>query len=252
MVRDEEDILEHTIRHMASQVDQIIVADNLSTDRTPAILSELAERFPVHVIVDDDPAFRQSEKMTALAQTAGESWGADWVVPFDADEIWSWSDGTIVDCLNAQPSTVDAVIANVFDHIATGADSDDPDPVNRITWRNRKKHLMTDVACRWKPDLMIAAGNHCAYYKRAPVYSGDLLNVRHFSRRSAEQMIRYVRNGYEAHRAADFPKSIGAHFWKWGRLLEEQGEQAIVDLFYREFYVDDPSTRADLIEDAAA
>jgi hypothetical protein len=36
MVRDEEDIVGATVAHMRSQVDHVIVADNLSTDRTRA------------------------------------------------------------------------------------------------------------------------------------------------------------------------------------------------------------------------
>ena len=43
----------------------------------------------------------------------------------------------------------------------------------------------------------------------------------------------------------------GVHFWRWGRLLEEQGEQAIIDLFHRDYFVTDPTRRADLIEDPA-
>ena len=66
--------------------------------------------------------------------------------------------------------------------------------------------------------------------------------VHHYSRRTAEQMVRKVRNGYEAHRLSGVPETVGAHFWKWGRMLEQHGEQAIVDLFHREFYAEDPAT----------
>jgi hypothetical protein len=41
----------------------------------------------VHVVTDREPAYFQAAKMTRLARAAARA-GADWVVPFDADELW--------------------------------------------------------------------------------------------------------------------------------------------------------------------
>ena len=41
MVRDEEDVIRSTVAHMLDEVDAVIVADNLSTDRTREILDDL-------------------------------------------------------------------------------------------------------------------------------------------------------------------------------------------------------------------
>lgn len=84
MVRNEQDVIETVIRHLLAEgVDHVLVADNLSTDQTRAILDRLSEILPVTVIDDPEPAYRQSEKVTALARRAGEQ-GGTWIIPFDA------------------------------------------------------------------------------------------------------------------------------------------------------------------------
>lgn len=87
MVRDEEDIIDWTLQHLLEQgIDHIIVADNLSVDKTPWKLAALASTGRVTVIQDEEPGYYQDEKMTRLAHMAANDFGAEWVVPFDADE----------------------------------------------------------------------------------------------------------------------------------------------------------------------
>jgi len=95
MVRDEADIVEATVRHMLTQVDVVIVADNRSVDGTREIL----EGLPVHLLNDPERGYYQSEKMARLAHMARVEHGADWVVPFDADEWWYSPHGRIGDVL---------------------------------------------------------------------------------------------------------------------------------------------------------
>ena len=47
MVRDEADIIETTVRHMLTQVDVVIVADNRSVDGTREILDSLPGALPL-------------------------------------------------------------------------------------------------------------------------------------------------------------------------------------------------------------
>lgn len=89
MVKNEADIIEQTIRHLLNQgVEHILVADNGSTDGTYELLQELSKSLPVHVIQDREVAYYQSEKMMWLADQVTEA-GAEWIVPFDADELRS-------------------------------------------------------------------------------------------------------------------------------------------------------------------
>lgn len=235
MVRDEADIIESTIRHMLHEVDELIVIDNGSVDGTREILAEI----PITVLDDPDPAYYQSEKMSALAQQARQR-GADWVVPFDADEWWV-ADGRIGDVLARCDSHI--VTAALFDHVAT--------PDDQLGWRRREGLGLPKVAVRALPGLTIHQGNHGAALTgvRRPRVADGLLTVHHFPYRSPEQFISKVRNGAAAYAATDLPEGVGVHWRQYGRILDEDGEQGLIDLFNEHFFVEDPEDDPALVFD---
>lgn len=241
MVKDEADIIGYTLPRLAAQVDFVIVADNLSTDQTPAILREVADRFGnIELVCDDDPAYTQSQKMTALAGRAGRM-GAEWVVPVDADEVWCYP-GLLRDYLPLLEG-IDVAAADLYDHVVTGADSDDPDPIRRIAYRRREKGSPPKVACRVRPGLVIEQGNHGAHYPGRHVGAVSNMHVRHFPYRSAEQMTRKARNGAAAYRAAEgrTPPGAGRHWTDYDRFYQEGGQAAITEIFETWFYEQVPS-----------
>lgn len=235
MVRDEADVIRSTVAHMLAEVDAVIVADNLSTDETRSILDELAAGDDRLLVIDDlDPAYRQSEKMTELARRARTELAAEWVVPFDADEWWYSPFGRIADVLAEVAEQWLVVPAPLFDHVATGLD--DPaelDPIRRLGWRRPNRNPLPKVAARFRSDLVIAQGNHDAIYRGRATYFDELLVVRHFPYRSPAQLVRKVRNGAAAYRAAgdSLSTELGAHWRQWGDLLDAEGEEAIAELF---------------------
>ena len=112
MVRDEADVIGPVLANLYAQgVDHIIAADNLSTDRTRSIL-EQHDRLTI--IDDPEPGYYQATKMTRLARQAHDM-GADWVLPFDADEVWYAEGGTIAQAL-------DTVTADELDGLTISAD----------------------------------------------------------------------------------------------------------------------------------
>lgn len=227
MVRDEADIIGYTIEHLlAHGVDRLIIADNLSTDDTRLILDKYPE---VTVVEDSNPAYNQSEKMTSLAFRAWQE-GADWVLPFDADELFYPARGTLADFFAA--CTADVVEATVWDHIATDDDPPDLNPFRRITHRRQHSQQFAKVAFRAHPDAELHMGNHDV--NRPGTRTGGLYS-RHFQYRSFEHMRHKVRVGTAAYQASDLPPQYGTHwkqlgvlanselFAEWRRLCKEDG-----------------------------
>jgi glycosyltransferase involved in cell wall biosynthesis len=87
MVRNEADIVRTNIlHHLSLGLDRVLIIDNGSSDGTDTVLEELSKDPRVRWTRDDSP-YRQSQMLTRLARQASAE-GADWVLPFDADEFW--------------------------------------------------------------------------------------------------------------------------------------------------------------------
>jgi hypothetical protein len=246
MARDEADVIAGTLRHMADEVDGLVVADNRSTDDTRKIIDALDLPVPLIVIDDDEPAYYQSQKMTALARIAAQQ-GATWIVPFDADELWFTPAGRIADVLEGSVAAV--VEAKLFNHFPTAVDPDEVDPFDRIVWRQPEPAALPKVAFRWHPDAVICQGNHDVWLSTRALRA-QALEIRHFPYRSAEQFVRKARNGAEAYRAADLPDEIGAHWRSYGDLLDRFGADALLEVFRTHFWFLSP-TDAGLTPDQA-
>jgi hypothetical protein len=252
MVRDELDILGFTLAHMLTQVDAVLIADNQSRDGTGNLLRGwFDDRL---TIVDDlEVGYWQSRKMSALAEHA-MNMGATWVVPWDADEAWFTRSGQrIRDALDALPPTVLIAEADLWDHVPTSMDPEDPNPLRRIGWHRSYPGPLPKVAARALPGLVIEQGNHGASFpgRDLPGKVSNLLTLRHFALRSPEQMVRKVRNGSAAYAATDLPEDQGKHWRDYGHLLDSGGPAAIGDVFHTWFHSSDPASDPSLIYDPA-
>lgn len=234
MVKDEADIIEATVGHMLTQVDEVIVADNDSTDGTPNLLRNMGG---VVVLNDPECGYYQSRKMTGLARLACER-GARWVVPFDADELWTSRWGRLADVLADADRDYGLVTAELFDHVATAVDPSCGDALDQLPWRRRHSLPLCKVAVRADPDMVIEQGNHWARLPIPPRYpSTPALTVHHYPYRTVEQLVRKVRNGAAAYAATEgIDESVGAHWRQWGRFDDDQ----IRDLFHVWYWREDP------------
>ena len=240
MVLDESDIIAETVGHMCKQVDKVIVADNGSTDGTREILSGL----PVTVIDDPEVGYYQSRKMSRLAELCREA-GAEWVVPFDSDEIHMSSQGTIRDVLGTLPDDVLVSEAPLLDHVATGKDEGGT-TLKRMTYRRAAPAPLRKIAVRAVEGVTIHQGNHSAEFPgvASPKTVTNLIQVRHFPYRSVEQFVSKVRNGAAAYAASDLPETAGAHWRQYGRILDERGDEGIAEIFHTWFYRENPDIEA--------
>jgi hypothetical protein len=252
MMRDEEDVAEHVIRHMFGEgLAGIIVADNNSKDGTLAALHR-ASRYG-NLIVQDDPemGYYQSKKMTTLAHQAAGN-GATWIVPFDADELWYAVDRLSITLMN-MPEEVRVVRAPLWNHFPSAIDPEGKTPFQRIAYRQLESGALPKVCFRYHESCWILQGNHGVTMEdtRWPEDSvqGDV-KLRHFPYRSFEQFMRKATNGAEAYRATDLPPEEGAHWRQYGEILERHGEAALRDVFEKWFHFPAPVT-AGLVLDPA-
>jgi glycosyltransferase involved in cell wall biosynthesis len=237
MMKDEADIARPTIINMAHNVDFLVLADNGSTDGTRELIEKLSETYPITLLDDEERGYYQSAKMTALATVAGDM-GADWVVPFDADEVWYNRFGdTLKDLLeNVKPQWL-TVAAELYDHVSTGLDLlDEVDPTVRMGWRRDYAAKLNKVACRVRDDLTIEQGNHGARYNGGATKLKSPFCVRHFAYRSPAQFVRKVRNGAAAYAASDLPDNQGSHWRGYGRILEQFGEETLIRDVYEKWF----------------
>lgn len=246
MVKDERDVIEGTLRHMADEVDTLLVADNMSTDGTRDILNRLTSELNLVVVDDLEPGYYQSAKMSDLAARAAEA-GATWIVPFDADELWL-AEHRIASVLADVDHPVAA--ADLFNHLRTAIDLDESDPFRSMVWRQRDPAPLQKVAFRWEPGARIHQGNHGVTLPSGSA-GKTVLQVRHFPYRSPDQMVRKARNGAAAYRtAATIPESEGAHWRAYGDIIDRHGEQALEDVFREHFWYLSP-TDSGLVHDPA-
>jgi len=253
MCKDEIDVIEVTLRHMATQVDFLVVADNNSTDGTRDLLSDLTYDLPLTVLDDPEVGFMQSRKMTDLAKVARNNHDAEWIIAFDADEFWYSPFGTIKDVLNEVGPQWLTATAALYDHVSSSEDNLEAlNPVKRIGWRRREKGALPKVACRWREDLTIEQGNHSATYDGGTTYIDGLLVIRHFPYRSPDQFTKKVSNGAAAYAATDLGEDIGAHWRGYGAILAASGEEVLKNEVYKKwFYLENPYEDPTVIYDPA-
>lgn len=225
MVRDEEDIIGWTLELMLSHVDHAIVADNLSTDHTREILESFGDK--VSIVEDNEPAYYQAEKMTRLAHQAGDM-GAEWVIPFDADEAWWLPD---LDSIGAE-----VVLAHPHVYVPHADDSDDPNPISRLRWRLPNPERQAKVCFRYHRDAELHMGQHDVARPGHRVEAG---RVRHYQYRSLDQVRRKVSNGVGAYNATNLPPLYGGH-WRDLHVLDDAGLAAWWDGYLTQHLVYDP------------
>jgi glycosyltransferase involved in cell wall biosynthesis len=246
MVKDEEDVIEPVLRHIAAQgVDGILVAENGSTDLTRDLLDWLHDQLPCPLFVKDDPivGYWQSRKMTALANEAHQR-GADWIWPVDADELWYYGDTQRLADVVRQADG-DVIHARLWHHFRTGLDDHDAKtttPFQTMQYRWPDEAPIGKVIVRWRDGAVLEAGNHgvTSPGALAPSSLRDV-QIRHFPYRSAEQFIRKAINGSRAYAATDLPRGVGQHWREYGQLYERGGEDALRDAYYAHFVYDLPS-----------
>jgi hypothetical protein len=243
MVKDEDDVIDFTIRNLIENqgIDHLIIADNLSTDGTTEILK--SHKDFVTYLLDDEVGYFQSEKMTRLAKLAFTEFGADIVVPFDADEFWTGKNIPLANILKECPD--DIIHIHLYNYFTSKLDKNIFNPFERIVNRDINNAPLNKVAIRKMNEFTIHQGNHSASGSGSVGIAYNCM-IGHFPWRSFSQFRNKVENGYRAYTASGLPEDMGTHWRSYGRILHEQGEDALREVY--ETWFCDPS-EIDTVED---
>lgn len=200
---NEADIIRDTVEHLIDNgVTHVWLAD-ASTDDTRAQVDGL----PVTILDDPEDYHYQPMWITRLANLAGEA-GADWIIPFDADEFWcSRIGGTVHDALASAPDGVGIVRARMLHHL------------DRI-WREPEPKPLTKAAFRYAPTVEVALGNHDVFGVPGEHMLG-VLEIREIQYRGVEQFIRKVRERCATIDPA-LPWTEGTHHRVLGELTDDE------------------------------
>lgn len=214
VVRNEADVIVPVIEHLLAQgVAGIVVADNGSTDGTKELLMSM-DHPRVHVGTDQLSRHLQGRKMSYLAHLAWRA-GADWIIPFDADEFWTAPEGTLGEWLPRREAVVvRCQIRNVYPVDATR-------PLKlrdgERSFIDREPTEFVKVAFRAAPWAWIREGNHEVAIAGV---RADGLSLLHVQYRCFDQMSRKVSQGAAAVEAANLDAEVAVHWKELARLDE--------------------------------
>lgn len=216
MMRNEEDLAWWVASHMAAECDFVLVADHHSSDRT----RELLESAGAEVRDAETERYDQAGVMMRLAQEA-ERRGADWIIPFDADEWW-YADGRPMRTALAEVTGFQTR-AVTYDMIPQADDNADPNPFLRVRrfrpWTSSRPENRK-IAFRPNRDRRLMQGNHGLLDK--PLAPEGPLRIRHVPYRTFSQAANKLRQGKAVLEASDLPAGWGWHWRSWGALDNEE------------------------------
>ena len=240
LVRNEEDIIEMNIRFHANKgVNAFIVMDNGSIDRTCEIIQVLAGEYDLKIIKCNDDSFRQSRWMTNLAVLAYDKFGADLVIPNDADEFWIPNNGeSLAACLNHRDVAVYCNRYNMIPEMDNSFKNTQHCVVNPIPYTKEFQLLNPNVSLLLnklrqkvlvnpRGLLKITQGNHRAIHIYSPLFSRTSADIciYHYPIRSLNQFQTNARI-YKKILANSPAAKIGSQWRRWAAIeSDEQLEQ---------------------------
>lgn len=239
MVRNEVDIIRLTIlHHLALGFDGLIVVDNGSSDGTDKELASFRYDKRVKWTRDESP-WRQPAIMSEIAREAFRG-GADWVVPFDADEFWhAWSYNFRQVLAESRAGALRVQGINFIQSRAQRL----PSPTALLTMMYRAREPIGPLQrcqelveskqiayvekenppkwlCRATPEVVFSAGYHEVSGVDGPHEVSSGLAILHAPLRSRATLDKKAEHGRRHDEAGDLP-GIGWHVRRVARLQAE-------------------------------
>lgn len=204
-VRNEQAIIAKTVSHVLADADHVVISDGGSTDDTYDILAAM-DRV---TLLDQTGDFDQPAETMRLMNVALDL-GADWVVPFDADEFWIG-----LDRLDELGPEVGKVEAQVYGH---------------KDWDNRYERPRIQGKVAFRSATSIAWGNHSA---DTPGIMIGGFEIRELQYQSFEHFLEKIERSRDLFERSSFSEVYGSHMrtlvkatdqareFEWERLMAE-------------------------------
>lgn len=201
VVKNESDMIESFVRHTAAWVDRHLIFDHESTDGTREILAELArEGLPIELFAGQATANLQQGRSNHLTRLAFAEYGADWVLPLDADEIIVAANRASLEAVLASGPSDQPLLLGM--HNFSPTTDDDPSVVNPIE-RLRHRQSRSDGTCKvvipralgMQETVSAGKGSHTLHQSEQPLEGRRTPEVwlAHFALRTPlQQMLRVV------------------------------------------------------------
>ncbi|KUM41130.1 hypothetical protein AR539_00340 [Arthrobacter sp. EPSL27] len=259
MVKNEEDIIETFVRYNLKSIDHMFIADNLSTDGTLDILKALkGEGLPITITTDDDPAYKQNSKITAMYRKSFQQNDFEYVFLLDADEFLEL-DREVMISLEESHGSGAAYYVPRIGYMYAGEVEDSPrasffdvmSTTDREPESDKAMIFHDAVKCR---RFRIGIGSHHITdwsQKDGPRVSikpeKEFALIRHFPIRSVDQYMRKSLLGWFALQlrmaGVNEPKrTIGSHWRTQYRLILEQdckvGPADVISNLYGDRYAE--------------
>lgn len=210
-VLNEADIIASSLDHLLHEgIASVWLAIGPCTDNTLEIVQSFGDYFgeSLHIVADPSSVHYQPRWISALAREA-TSGGAEWILPFDADEF---------------------PVCHEFEDLETAFASQPAHAgklylpqVRHASWTISFPSVATLSKCAWRADpdrtILVANGNHnCDVSGDALAYAG--MEIREICWRSFEHFVRKTR---ERTRTLDptLPPGEGVHQTRYAGLNEE-------------------------------
>lgn len=238
MVKNESDIIEHFVRHNLSFADIVIIMDHDSCDGTSEILRCLQKEDNKLIVYKCDAmGYIQSEIMTSLMKEAALKYGADVIVPLDADEfLLSYSGHEIRTAIMSLPNDIVCqlpLVSHMIDDTSLLLEKFILScPCKLLQELGGAKVLITAGKWNWQA-MMLHQGNHYVSCFSNNVWNDiaakaqGKLYIAHFARRSHEQQLSKFVVGWVQNVAKYSKHTTAAHVWgnKFKELLNGKYQQ---------------------------
>jgi FkbM family methyltransferase len=243
LVRDEVDILRENLWfHLHQGIDFFVIMDNGSVDGSREIAAEFERMGCAYVIDEPEHNKQQGKWVTRMAHVARENFGADWLIPNDADEFWVAASGNLKNELRESDCNVIRVQRRqMVPYLEQVSDAryrfwhnciqvTDPLPFD-------SSHLAIDIPmdesvllypcgpkilCRTEGLVSILHGNHDVEIEDKRVKESEEIVNYHYPVRTYAQFRQKVENhgsAYERNTELSFPTSW--HLRRWYRILQQ-------------------------------